>query len=128
MLVPQELLETMNPALAVTLLSDSAVLRRLVTVTFLAELVLFTVTVPKLRELAENVTGALPVPDKFTTWGLFPALSVNVSVPVAEPTVAGENVTPTLQFFPEAMLAPQVLLAIENPVLATMLVKLSGEV
>ena len=66
-LVPQELLETMNPALAVTLPSDSAVLRRLVTVTFLAELVVFTVTVPKFSELDENVTGALPVPDKFTT-------------------------------------------------------------
>ena len=67
MLVPQELLETMNPALAVTLLSDSAVLRRLVTVTFLAELVVFTVTVPKFTELVENVTGALPVPDRLTT-------------------------------------------------------------
>lgn len=67
MLVPHELLDTMNPALAVTLPSVSALLRRLVTVTVLAELVVFTVTVPKFSELVEKVTGALPVPDKFTT-------------------------------------------------------------
>ena len=42
--------------------------------------------------------------------------------------VAGENVMPTVQFAPAAMLAPQVLLAIENPALATMLVKLSADV
>ena len=55
-------------------------------------------------------------------------MSVNVSVPVMEPTVAGENVTPTAQFFPAAMLVPHVLVAIENPALATMLVKFSAEV
>ena len=67
MVLPHELLETANPELAVTLISDSATLRRLVTFTVLAELVVFTGTVPKLSELAENVTGALPVPDKLTT-------------------------------------------------------------
>jgi hypothetical protein len=66
-LLPHELLDTMNPVLAVTLLSDNAALRRLVTFTDFEELVVFTGTVPKFSELAENVTGALPVPDKFTT-------------------------------------------------------------
>ena len=39
------------------------------------------------------------------------ALSLNVNVPVAEPTAVGEKVTPTVQVFPARTLAPQVLLA-----------------
>ena len=66
MLLPHALLEMMNPVLAATPLSDRATLSRLVTVTVLAELVVFTDMIPKFNELVENVTGALPVPDKFT--------------------------------------------------------------
>jgi len=76
-------------------------------------------------ELAEKVTGALPVPDRLTVWGPVMALSLNVNVPVAEPTVAGEKVTPTVQLAPAAMLVPQVLLATANGPLAAMLVMLS---
>ena len=50
---------------------------------------------------------------------------MNVKVPVAEPTAVGENVTPTVQFFPAATLVPQVLLATANGPLAAMLLILS---
>src|SRR5206468_154937 len=53
------------------------------------------------------------------------ALSLNVNVPVAEPTAVGEKVTPTVQLFPAATLVPQVLLATANgpltPLTATLL-------
>jgi hypothetical protein len=55
-----------------------------------------------------------PTPDKFTTCGLFPALSVNVNVPVAAPVAVGLNVTPRVQRAPAARLAPQLLFAIAN--------------
>ena len=79
-----------------------------------------TLTVEKFIELAEKVTGALPVPDKLTVCGLVRALSVKVNVPVAEPTAVGEKVTNTVQFFPARMLVPQVLLATANGPLAAM--------
>ena len=48
------------------------------------------------------------------------ALSVKVSVPVAEATVVGEKVTPTVQLAPAAMLVPHVLLDTANgPLVAT---------
>jgi len=128
MLVPQEFLEMTNPALAVTLPNVSALLRRLVTVTLFAELVVLIVTVLKFSELVENVTGAFPVPDKLTASGLVGALSANISVPVIDPTLVGANVTPTVQLAPAAMPVPQVLLAMENPSLAAMLVKLRADV
>ena len=53
------------------------------------------------------------------------ALSLNVNVPVAEPTVAGEKVTPTVQLFPARTLVPQVLLATANGPLAAMPMLLS---
>jgi hypothetical protein len=62
-----------------------------------------------------------PVPDKLTTCGLFPALSVNVNVPLAEPVPVGENVTPTVQCDPADRLAPHVLDATPNPELAATL-------
>jgi hypothetical protein len=128
MLAPQVLLATLNPALVATPLNESATPKRFVSVTVFAELVVPRVTVPKLNELVEKVTGALPVPERLTVCGLLGASSENVRVPVAEPTAVGENVTPTVQFAPAAILAPQVLLATANPALATMLVKLSATV
>jgi hypothetical protein len=53
------------------------------------------------------------------------ALSVNVRLPVKEPSDAGVNVTPTVQFAPAARAAPQVLLDMAKPVLAVILEKLS---
>ena len=54
------------------------------------------------------------------------ALSLNVNVPVAEPTAVGEKVTPTVHLAPAATLVPQVLLATANGALAAMLVMLSA--
>jgi hypothetical protein len=82
-----------------------------VSVTDLVELVEPTAVVLKLRELADSVTGALPVPLRLTVCGLLIALSAKLSVPVAAPVAAGVNVTPTVQLAPAAMLGPQVLLA-----------------
>ena len=65
-LPPQVLLTTANGASAVILEKLSATLRRFVTVTVFGELVVPTVTVPKLSELEENVTGALPFPERLT--------------------------------------------------------------
>jgi hypothetical protein len=59
-----------------------------------------------------------PVPERVTTCGLVTAESVNVRVPVTGPVAVGEKVTPTVQFAPAPMVAPQVLLATANPVLA----------
>jgi hypothetical protein len=76
--------------------------------------VLPTVIVPKLKLLVDNVTGAIPVPDKVTICGLFPALSVKVKVPLIGPVAVGDKVKATLQCVPAARLVPQVLIAIEN--------------
>ena len=94
----------------------------------MAELLVPTVTDPKLIELVESVTGALPVPLRLTVCGLFAAASVKVSVPVAAPVAAGVKVTPTVQVAPAATLLPQVLLAIVKWAVAAMLVKLSAVV
>jgi hypothetical protein len=74
----------------------------------------------------ETLTGAEPVPVRLTVCGLFVALSVNVKVPPTAPTVVGENVTPTVQEAPAAILAPQLLVATAKPALATILAKLRG--
>ena len=96
--------------------------------TDLGALVVPTVTVPKLKVLGEVVTGALPVPDRVTVCGLFAALSVNVSVPVAEPIADGVKVRPIEHLPLAATLVPQVLLLIAKPEVGTMLVMLSATV
>jgi len=53
------------------------------------------------------------------------ALSLNVNVPVDEPTTVGEKVTPTVQLAPAATLVPQVLLATANGALAALPMLLS---
>ena len=58
------------------------------------------------------------MPERVTTCWLVTAESVNVRVPVTAPVALGEKVTPTVQVAPAPMLAPQVLLATVNPVLA----------
>jgi hypothetical protein len=62
----QVLLATRNPVLALTPAIVRALLRRFVKVTVRVELVVPTLTVEKLMELEEKVTGALPVPDRLT--------------------------------------------------------------
>ena len=58
------------------------------------------------------------MPERLTTCGLVTAESVNVRDPVTGPIAVGEKVTPTVQLAPAPMLAPQVLLATMNPILA----------
>ena len=125
-LVPQVLLAMWNPVLAAIPLNVTAALVRLVRVTDFGELVVPTVTVPKLNVLDEKVIDALPVPDSATL--CVPASSTNATDPVADPTAVGENVTPTTQEAPAPMLDPQVFVATANPALAAMDLKFSGTV
>jgi hypothetical protein len=125
-LVPQVLLEMPKGPLVTMPESVSNPLWLLVKVTDLGELVEPTAVVPKLRDEVDSVTGAAPVPLRVTICGLVTALSVKVSVPVAAPSPVGVKATPTLQLPLAAMPAPQVLLAMANGPLATMLLKLSA--
>jgi len=68
-----------------------------------------------------KVTGAEPVPVRFTACGLFAALSLNVNVPVREPVAVGEKMSPTVHVAPAAMLVPQLLDAIAKSPLGAML-------
>lgn len=63
---PHVLLATAKPALVAMLANVSATFWRFVTVTDFTELVLPIATVPKLKLVEENVTGALPVPERLT--------------------------------------------------------------
>lgn len=85
-----------------------------VSVMDLDELVEPTAVVLKLKDVADSVNGALPVPLRVTVCGLLMALSAKVSVPVAAPNAAGEKVTPTVQVAPAAIPVPQVLLEMAN--------------
>lgn len=62
----------------------------------------------------------MPVPVRFTVWGLPFALSVMVIVPVCVPVAVGVNLTLIEQLAPAASEAPQVVVS-EYCVLATML-------
>jgi hypothetical protein len=90
-LVPQVWSEIANGPLAVTPLRLSATFSLLVNVTVLAALVSFTAMFPKLRLLGDKLTGLVPLPETFTV--CVPALSVMVTIPVAEPSATGVNVT-----------------------------------
>src|SRR5208337_2754716 len=86
--------------------------------TVLAALVLPTATVPKLKELEDSVTGALPVPVRATI--CVPASSAMVRDPEIDPTVVGVNVTKMVQDAPGAMLALQVFVSLKDAVAVTL--------
>ena len=90
-LAPHVFVATANPALAAMLVKFSGVFSRFVKVTVLAELVSPTASVPKFKLVGERLTGALPLPVRFTV--CVPALSVIVTTPEAEPTTTGANDT-----------------------------------
>jgi hypothetical protein len=125
-LEPQVLLATAKSPVMTTGEIARDVLRWFVSVTVWAELVVPTVRLENVRLEEETVTGKEPVPVRLTVCGLFVALSLNVSVPAREPVVAGENVTPIVQVVPAAILAPQVLVAMEKSPLAEILENASG--
>jgi len=90
---PQVLLAKVNgpfTPLTATLLTVSVVFRRFVSVIVCVEFVFWT-TLPKLKLVGENVTGALPLPESVTV--CVPALSVIVTLPEADPTTVGANDT-----------------------------------
>jgi hypothetical protein len=77
----------------------------------------------------ETKIGADPVPDRLATWGLLPALSVTVSVPILLPVAEGLNATLMLHVPPAGTLVPQVLVSSKSPaaampVIATVVLKL----
>lgn len=116
---PQLLLATVNGPLApltATLLTVNVVLRRFVSVTVRVELVAWT-TLPKLKLVGENVTGALPVPESVTV--CVPALSVIVTLPVAVPTTVGANDTWMVHEAPGVIGLLQLLVWLNGPVAAT---------
>ena len=119
-LEPQVLLASAKSPVMTTGEIAREVLRWFVSVTAWAELVVPTVRLENVRLVAEMVTGEEPVPVRLTVCGLFEALSLNVSVPAREPVVAGVNVTLIVQEAPFAILAPQVLVAIEKSPLVEM--------
>ena len=119
-LEPQVLLAAAKSPVMTTGEIDRDVLRWFVSVTVWAELVVPIVRLENVRLEEETVTGEEPVPVRLTVCGLFVALSLNVSVPAREPVAAGENVTPIVQVAPAAILAPQVLVAIEKSPLIEM--------
>ncbi len=57
-----------------------------------------------------------PVPDSATVSGLFGALLLTDSVPVADPAAVGVNVTPTVQEAPAASEVPQLFDSPNGPV------------
>jgi hypothetical protein len=79
MLVPHVLLEIAKSPVAVMLLKFSAVFRWFVTVTDFALELFPTAMVPKLRDVLDSDTGAMPVPDNETDCGLREELLVTVN-------------------------------------------------
>lgn len=76
--------------------------------------------VPTLRLLnvsdeGDKVTAVTPVPVRLTVCGLFVALSVMVTVPVAVPVVEGVKVTEIEHFFPAGTELPHVLVSAKFP-------------
>jgi hypothetical protein len=108
MLEPQVLLAMAKSPLAVMDENNNAVLRRFVTVTSEAGLVVPTRRLGKVRLAGETLTGAMPLPERATVWGLFAALSVTMRDEVRLPAPDGVNATEMLQLNP----APSVVGAI----------------
>src|SRR5689334_4649602 len=73
----------------------------------------------------ESKIGADPVPDRLAIWGLFPAMSVIVSVPILLAVAEGLNATLMSHVLPGGTLVPQVLVSSKSPA-AAMLVIASG--
>jgi hypothetical protein len=73
---------------------------------------------PKVRELRERPTpGEVPVPVRFSVWGLPLALSVNTTEAVRTPAALGVNVTLTVHWADGASEEPQSLVTVKSPAL-----------
>jgi hypothetical protein len=112
--VPQVVEETAYSAGAVIEMLPTVVDCQFLRVTDLIGLVAPTTTFPKLSEGAESVTGAAPVPVKFTVSGPFGALVlIDREFGAAAPTAVGVKTTEILQFEYLASVLVQVELEME---------------
>ena len=75
-----------------------------------AGLVVPTVWLPKFTLPGDKLI-MVPVPVRLTVWGLPPALSVIVTVPLTVPFSTGVKVTEIVHLAPAATLDPQVLVS-----------------
>jgi hypothetical protein len=119
--VPQVLVTAKSPGLgpvgAITIpLMVSAALPWLVRVTGCTALIVPKVWLPKFRLVGVRLAdGALPVPLRFTVWGLPAALSAMLSTAVRAPRAAGVKVTVIVQLPPAATELPHVLVTAKSP-------------
>src|ERR1022692_605069 len=89
----------------------------LVSVTFLAALVVKIVWSGKVKLVGENVTaGDTPTPESGSVWGLPGALSVTETEPDRVPVVLGVKVTLIVQLAPGFTVPPQVFVWANGPV------------
>jgi hypothetical protein len=87
----------------------------LLRVTDFAALVEPTVSLPKLRLVAERLAAdAAPVPVRLTPWGLPVALSATLRVAVNVPPAAGVKVRLIVQAAPAATVDPQLLVCAKS--------------
>ena len=117
-LVPQVFCETLKSPEVVTEFIVRVVGLWFVRVIGLAGLVVFTILAGKLRALGANETS-VPVPVKFTTWGLPAPSSLTVRVPVRRPTPVGTKVTLMVQLCCAGRTWGQVVCDWKSPVAAT---------
>jgi hypothetical protein len=106
-----------SPPLApvnVMLLIVNAVERLLVSVTFLAALVVPAFCAANVKEVGETVVCAMPLPANEAVCGLFDAASVTVSVPVSAPMTLGVNVTVMVQLPLAGTLPLQVSVSVKS--------------
>jgi hypothetical protein len=118
--VPQALVSANHvacPPVMPTEVMESVPVPVLVTVTVCGRLVVFSVTVPKFREVAERLsTGSVPVPVIETVAGLPGALVLKESVLERAPVTVGSNFRVTAQLAPAVSVAPQVFVEIGKSV------------
>jgi hypothetical protein len=134
-LPPQVLVSAKSPLLVpviAILERESAAVPLLVSVTFCATLVVFTVWLAKVRLVGDKVTAGVPpalapVPVRETVCGLPVALSVMETFALREPAAVGLNVTFTVQLALAFTLPPQVLVAEKSPLFVPVIVMLVRE-
>jgi hypothetical protein len=97
----------------------------LVRVVVWAVLLVPTDWLPKERLVGERPsTGAVPVPERLTAWGLPPALSLMLIEAARLPLAVGVKVTLTVQLAPAASELPQVLVWAKSLALAPAIARL----
>lgn len=103
-----------------------AVERLLVSVTFLAALLVPTFCAANVNEAGTTFVCTMPVPDNEAVCGLFEAASVTVRVPVSAPMMLGVNVTVMTQLPFAGMLPSQVSLSVKSRFPVAILEMVSG--